>query len=142
MRTFESSLVLQHHQAPRAKMGTILVVDDEKMIRTLLASILCEEGFTVITAASGPQAIAAFRSQNGAIDLLISDVSMPGMDGPSIAAEILALEPKLPVLFVSGCCDDEQGLKCRGFEFLSKPFSAPALLEKVRSLLAASESLV
>lgn len=123
-------------------MRTILVVDDERMICTLLAFVLHHEGFNVITAASGPQAIKLFRSRYGAIDLLISDVSLPEMDGPSIAAEIHRLEPTLPVLFMSGCCDEEQYLKCRGFEFLSKPFSLSSLLEKVRGLLTASESMV
>jgi two-component system, cell cycle sensor histidine kinase and response regulator CckA len=123
-------------------MATILVVDDEKPICMLLSRLLQHEGLNVIIAESGPEAIATFRAQAGAIDLLISDVSMPGMDGLSLANELLALNPRLPVLFMSGCCEDEDALRFAGFEFLCKPFSLASFLGTVRGLLAHTESLV
>jgi two-component system cell cycle sensor histidine kinase/response regulator CckA len=123
-------------------MPTILVVDDEKPICTLMEHLLHNKGYTVITAGSGPEAIEAFRANRGAIDLLISDISMVGMDGPSIVEEIRSFAPALPVLFMSGRCEEEEAMRIRGFEFLSKPFSLVSLLDKVRMLLARSESLV
>ena len=119
-------------------MPTVLVVDDERMIRRLLTRILEHEGFTVITAESGPEAISAARAHAAPIDLLISDVSLHGMDGPSVAGELLALEPGMKVLFISG---EEQTERCLGFEFLGKPFALSILIDKVRSLVLAPQSL-
>jgi CheY-like chemotaxis protein len=111
-------------------MPTILVVDDEKPICTLLERLLQNKGYTVVTAGSGHEAIAAFRATGGA------------MDGPSIAEKLHSFAPALPVLFMSGRCEEEEALRLRGFEFLSKPFSLASLLDKVRMLLTRSESLV
>ena len=60
---------------------------------------------------------------------------MPGMDGPTLATELLADDPGMPVLFMSGECDAKQLDRCRQFEFLSKPFSIPTLVAEVRSLM-------
>ena len=119
-------------------MPTVLVVDDERLICALLTSILEHEGFTVITAGSGAEALSAFRSHDGAIDLLISDVCIPGMDGPSLASELLALAPGMAVLFISG---EEDFERCRGFELLCKPFPLAVLVEKVRGLMQAPRRL-
>jgi two-component system cell cycle sensor histidine kinase/response regulator CckA len=131
-----------HHGTVGALMATILIVDDEKPICTLLAHILGAEGYTVHTAASGTEAIAMFRELKGAIDLLISDVSMPDMDGPAVVEELLREAPGLRILFLSGCDEEEERLRSRGFEFLCKPFPLATLHEKVRALLAHHESLV
>jgi DNA-binding response OmpR family regulator len=119
-------------------MPTVLVVDDEKMICRMLSRILEHEGFTVITAGSGTEALSAVRSHSAPIDLLISDMSLGGMDGPSVAVELLALEPAMKVLFISG---EEQKERCLGFEFMEKPFALSALVAKVRSLLHVSQTL-
>jgi DNA-binding response OmpR family regulator len=119
-------------------MPTVLVVDDEQMICRMLTRILEHEGFTVITAASGTEALWAVRDHSGPIDLLISDMSLGGMDGPSVAVELLALEPAMKVLFISG---EEQKERCLGFEFMEKPFALSALVAKVRSLLHVTQTL-
>jgi two-component system cell cycle sensor histidine kinase/response regulator CckA len=123
-------------------MATILVVDDERLICTMLSRILELEGFTVVTAASGQQALELVHARTSPIDLLICDVSLPEMDGPTLVGELLELQPRMAALFMSGCCEEDQLGRCRGFEFLCKPFSLLDLMEKVRSLVPTSASVV
>ena len=120
-------------------MITVLLVDDNPVIRKLLASGLRNEGFSVLTADSGRDAILQWRSHPSEIDVLISDVRMPGMDGPTLAAQLVAEAPGMPVLLISGFTDSSQQDKCNGFELLPKPFSIPTLVAKIRSL--ATDSL-
>jgi two-component system, cell cycle sensor histidine kinase and response regulator CckA len=110
---------------------TVLVVDDEPQLRTMLANFLEQEGFAVFTAGCGSQAISLFRS-HPEIDLLISDILMPGMDGPSLAAALRSLNADLAVLLMSGNCDPKQ--IDNAFAFLPKPFSFVDLLSKVRTV--------
>jgi CheY-like chemotaxis protein len=109
----------------------VLVVDDEPQLRMMLAGFLEQEGFAVFTAASGSQAIPLYHS-HPEIDLLISDIHMPGMDGASLAAALQSLNPDLPVLLMSGNCDPAK--IDNAFAFLPKPFSLVDLLAKVRAL--------
>jgi two-component system cell cycle sensor histidine kinase/response regulator CckA len=97
----------------------------------MLASFLEQEGFAVLTAGSGSQAIPLYCS-HPEIDLLITDILMPGMDGASLAAALQSVNPDLPVLLMSGNCDAKQ-IDNR-FAFLSKPFSFVDLLAKVKTL--------
>jgi two-component system, cell cycle sensor histidine kinase and response regulator CckA len=115
----------------RAQIMTVLVVEDEPQLRTMLADFLQQEGFTVLTAGCGSQAIPLFRS-HPEIDLLITDIVMPGMDGPSLAALLKSGNPDLPVLLMSGSCDPKQ--IDNTFAFIAKPFSFPDLLGKVKTL--------
>ena len=117
---------------------TVLLVDDDPVILKLLAFGLRNEGFSVLTADSGRDAILQWRSHPGEIDVLISDVRMPGMDGPTLAAQLVAEAPGMPVLLISGFTDSAQQDKCNGFELLPKPFSIPTLAAKVRSLVTDS----
>jgi two-component system, cell cycle sensor histidine kinase and response regulator CckA len=110
---------------------TVLVVEDEPQLRTMLAEFLQQEGFTVLTADCGSQAISLFRS-HPEIALLISDILMPGMDGPSLAGALQSVNPNLPVLLMSGNCDPEQ--MDNTFAFIPKPFSFLDLLGKVKAL--------
>ena len=113
---------------------TVLVVEDEPQLLTMLANFLEQEGFAVITAGCGSQAISQYRS-HPEIDLLITDILMPGMDGASLAAALQSDNPDLPVLLISGACDAKQ--IDNGFAFLPKPFSFGDLLAKVRTLTQA-----
>ncbi len=113
-------------------MTTVLVVDDEPLMRSLMSQVLQQEGFSVFTADGGREALSVFRSHRSEIGLLISDIVMPEMDGPSLAMKLQAECPGLPVLLMSGYCDGSQ-LSTR-FEFLAKPFSMPDLLARVRTL--------
>jgi len=113
---------------------TVLVVEDEPQLLTMLANFLEQEGFAVLTAGCGSQAISQYRS-HPEIDLLITDILMPGMDGASLAAALQSDNPDLPVLLISGACDAKQ--IDNGFAFLPKPFSFGDLLAKVRTLTQA-----
>src|SRR5947209_6528448 len=114
-------------------MATILVVDDEPAIRSLLAVVLEEKGFSVLTAECGRQALSLSRAHRGDIDLLISDVTMPEMDGPTLAKNMVAENPALSVLLISGCCDSMQLENCRPFSLLPKPLYLASFLSAVQN---------
>lgn len=112
---------------------TILLVDDEPMLRALMEAVLLDRGYSVLTAGSGTEAMALFREHRGEIDLLISDIVMPGMDGPSLATALQRSCPDLKVLLISGYCNSRQ--LTQGFDFLPKPFLPADLLAKVNNIL-------
>jgi two-component system, cell cycle sensor histidine kinase and response regulator CckA len=113
-------------------MATVLVVDDEPDIRSMMTRVLQQGGHSVFSAGSSAQALSLFRSHRGEIDLLITDIVMREMDGPAIATKMQAECPGLPVLLMSGCCDARQ--LNNSFGFLAKPFSISDLLQRVRTL--------
>jgi len=116
-------------------MATILVVDDEPIIRRLVGFVLEEEGFKVLSAEDGLDALRVSESCRGEIDLLISDLSMPRMDGQSLADALLAADPDLPVLFISGYCESSPARQNKSIKFLPKPFSPLTLKDAVRGML-------
>ncbi len=121
-------------------MRTILVVDDERDILSLIETALSREGHTALLANSGDAALELFQRSQIPIDLLLTDVVMPGMSGPMLADRLLSIQPGLPVLFISGY-DDSQVVQRyvlnKGFAFLPKPFDVVALCRKVNELLPA-----
>ncbi|WP_447972370.1 response regulator [Nitrospira sp. Kam-Ns4a] len=115
---------------------TILVVEDEESVRELIAGMLTQLGYRVLTAASGPAVLAAEYPER--IDLLITDVIMPGMSGPELARQLQARNPGLPVLFLSGYPGEE--LARNGFmesqvAFLTKPFTKDELARAIQEAL-------
>jgi CheY-like chemotaxis protein len=135
---FTNSPLLKHFLNPAiglgiaVQMATVLVVDDEPLIRSFVTEILQEEGHAVFAASCGSQALSLFQSHHREIDLLISDVVMPEMDGPALATQLQTECPGLRVLLMSGYCDT--GQRKNYFDFLPKPFSIPDLLQRIRSL--------
>jgi len=117
---------------------TILAVDDEPLICRLVATVLKDNGYAVLTADSAAAAMALFREHSEEIELLISDIVMPGMNGLALAAELQMQRPDLKVLLISGYYDTEQ--LSDGYEFLAKPFSLPEILVKVRAMEHAHRS--
>jgi signal transduction histidine kinase len=116
----------------------VLVVEDEEAVRSVVSRLLESEGYKVLQAEDGNEALGLIERSDGSIDLVITDVAMPTMNGRELAARIRTLRPKLPVLFISGYTDDEmvrRGLIEPDSPFLSKPFSPEALTAKVRLLL-------
>ena len=111
---------------------TILAVDDERLVLTLLKSTLEKGGFSVLTADNGREALKILSGIAAQVDLVITDVVMPEMDGTALAEMILKLRPNMPLLFISGFSDRLAQIKA---PILAKPFSSTALLGKVRSLL-------
>jgi PAS domain S-box-containing protein len=117
---------------PRAAdSATILVVEDENGIRELIRKILQREGYRVLEAASAEQALILTKAQS--IDLLITDVMLPGVHGPELARRMQQSAPKLKMLFISGFAGEEK--IPAGARLLAKPFTLGALLEKVRAVL-------
>jgi PAS domain S-box-containing protein len=117
---------------------TVLVVEDEQAIRTVTQRILAGNGYTVLTAASGEEAIAFAAGYEGVIDLLLTDVVMPQMLGKEVADRLVRARPSLRVLYMSGYARPvlaSQGTLDPGIQLLEKPFSEAVLLAEVRELL-------
>jgi len=117
---------------------TVLLVEDEAALRSLAQEILRDQGYKVMAAGSGPEALAIAGSHPAAIDLLVTDVVMPGMDGRELADRLLPIHPETRCLFMSGYTDDaivRRGVREEGMPFLQKPFTIDALALKVREVL-------
>jgi PAS domain S-box-containing protein len=115
---------------------TILLVEDEELVRKLAAEVLRSRGFTVLSAASGPEAIALADANAPAIRLVVSDVVMPGMSGPEMTSALAARGHHFPVLYMSGYAESDSGaLLPEGAPLLQKPFSPDALVRRVRAFL-------
>ena len=113
----------------------VLVVEDEATVRHIAARVLAEAGYRVLEAESGPRALELLSRTRDPLGLVLTDVVMPGMSGPELAAAVARLIPGTPVLFTSGYTDGEivrRGLLEPGAAFLAKPFSAEALVRAVR----------
>lgn len=114
----------------------ILLVEDEDAVRTFSTRALTNKGYEVITAEHGEAGLAVFKEQTKPLDLLITDVMMPGMDGPTLAKEIRAVVPTLKIIFVSGYTEEKlKDTLGEGIYFLPKPFTLKQLAAKVKEVL-------
>lgn len=117
---------------------TVLVCDDDESVREVMESVLARRGYTVLVARNGQEALHLFEADAVSIDLLVTDVVMPGMSGSDLAKRIWSRNEEMPVLFVSGylpaCIDWKEVLGPRA-EYLQKPFPKEILLTRVRRLL-------
>jgi PAS domain S-box-containing protein len=123
---------------PTPGTETVLVVEDEAMLRGLLRDALEGGGYTVLDAPSGEEALRRAEEHAGPIDLLLTDVVMPGMSGPAVAERVATLRPRIRVLYMSGYPDSaivRHGVLQQGMEFLGKPFAPDVLLQRVRTIL-------
>jgi CheY-like chemotaxis protein len=117
---------------------TVLVVEDEPGVRHLARDVLASHGYRVIEAADGNEALRLVEAQAEPIDLLLTDVVMPGMSGAELARRFQALRPNARVLFASGYADDavvSHGVQHDGVPFLQKPFEPDDLVRRVREVL-------
>jgi DNA-binding response OmpR family regulator len=118
---------------------TLLVVENEAAIKTLVQVALERHGYVVLTAESGSEALSLAAGHAGPIDLLITDVVMPDLRGPELARRLVQERPSLATLFMSGYMDDAIGEDTKGLsvpvDFIQKPFSPSALAVKVREML-------
>jgi CheY-like chemotaxis protein len=121
--------------SPTRPSETILVVDDDRMVRGLADSMLTRFGYTVITAASAKEALGLF--ENIEVDLALVDLVMPEMNGVEVVERIHELRPDLPVLFFSAYSEDEspRPMFARGVPFVAKPFTSLQLTKKIREIL-------
>jgi two-component system cell cycle sensor histidine kinase/response regulator CckA len=120
--------------------GTILLVEDEEGLRALNARGLTSRGYTVLEAGNGVEAIDVLEKSGKPVDLVVSDVVMPEMDGPTLARELRSRNPDLKIIFVSGYAEDafQKNLPEHGqFAFLPKPFTLKQLVAAVKETLAA-----
>ena len=124
---------------PAVCRQSILAVDDDPLVLEFMQTVLGRRGYKVIAAPGGLEALEEFRRIDGAVDLLVSDVAMPAMDGPALAREITKAKPGLPVLFVSGYVQSAKELQRAAnhsrLEVLPKPFSPDVLVRSVERLL-------
>jgi two-component system cell cycle sensor histidine kinase/response regulator CckA len=127
-------------QAPVARRGgeTILLVEDDIAVRTLVRTTLASSGYAVLEAGSGEEGIAVARAHRGTLHLLLTDVVMPGMNGRELAALVVAEHPEARVMFMSGYTDDaiaRHGVLEVGTDFLEKPFAPAEVAARVRAAL-------
>ncbi len=121
--------------------GTILLVEDEEGLRSLNARGLRSRGYSVIEASNGIEALEALEEKDGAVDLVVSDVVMPEMDGPTLLKAMRGRNPDLKIIFVSGYAEDafEKSLpENQQFAFLPKPFTLSQLVAAVKETMAPS----
>lgn len=116
---------------------TVLLVEDEPFVRNAVAEAVESAGYNVLCASCAAEALEVQWNGIESIDLLLADVVMPRISGSELARKVLALSPHTEILLMSGY--EEEVIRCEqsleGIEYLAKPFSIPALLQRVRELL-------
>ena len=119
---------------------TILAIDDDDSLRRVVQYNLAEEGYRVITAADGPSGLEAYRRE--AVDVVLTDIRMPGMEGIELLARLKAMQPELPVIMLTafGTIDSAiEAMRLGAFDYLTKPFSRDQLRVSVRKALEVAE---
>ena len=134
--------VAEPEKAPAARdltgVGTILLVEDEDAVRDFAVRALTMRGYRVLDASGGEEALDIVKDHDGPIDLLISDVVMPSMDGPALVKAVREIMPGLRTIFISGYAEEafrNSPDRPENFHFLPKPFSLKQLTSKVKEVL-------
>jgi two-component system, cell cycle sensor histidine kinase and response regulator CckA len=123
------------------RAGTVLLVDDSDQLRRFAAHILTEEGFDVLEAVDAEEGIAIYRQWADSIDLVVTDIHMPGKSGLELADYVSSRNSDLPLLFISSHSTEVLSrIFASTREFLSKPFRADALVHKVRKMIGTMET--
>jgi two-component system cell cycle sensor histidine kinase/response regulator CckA len=134
----EAPTVTAVRERPTGPTAAVLIVEDERQIRTLTRTILERGGYRVLVASTAAEAEALFAHDPGGIDLLVTDVALPDGNGPALFKSLFEKRPSLRVLYMSGYADetlvDQSALEAAG-GFLQKPFLADGLIRKVREAL-------
>ncbi len=142
-RTFDQDLPAAIHPletsaAPLHTAVTVLLVEDDERVRTLLANRVSQLGYSVLEAEGGEQAIEVARAHSGPIHLLLTDVVMPRLNGRELAEQLAVERSEMRVLFMSGYSDDailRHGIETATSQFIQKPFSIDALGSKIQEAL-------
>lgn len=130
------SITADHVDNADTQPTTVLVVDDEREVRSLVRRLLESEGFAVLEAADGNEALRIAARLSGAIQVLLTDVLMPGLSGPELAAQLQVRDPSIGAIFMSGYQGATalgEALRRTRASFVQKPFSRTALLTAVRA---------
>ena len=117
---------------------TILIVEDSEQVRDIVCGILERQGYRVLNAANGTEAFEMVVLQNESVDLLLTDVVMPDMNGKELYAGLVKEFPTLKVIYMSGYTDNvivHHGVLDKGVQFIQKPFSTHTLISKVREVI-------
>jgi CheY-like chemotaxis protein len=117
---------------------TILLVEDDPAVRRMASEVLLSTGYRVLAAPSGADALRMAAKHEGRLDLLLTDVVMPGMTGPELARQFISQFPRIRILFMSGYTDDaieKHGVRGRTVRVLQKPFTHETLAQSVREIL-------
>ena len=130
-------LAFQMSSSP-GQQTVILIVDDEVIVRNIVQRILTQAGFAVLAAADGLEALELFETFPDTIDVLLTDIDMPRLDGFQLAKRIRLDKPNVKIVFMSGKLDTVTGTMLE--HFVSKPFGPTALVDAVRKALAGSPS--
>jgi CheY-like chemotaxis protein len=124
--------------APRTEAGeTVLVVEDEPVVRDLIVEVLQDLGYGALQATDGPSGLKVLQSKQR-IDLLVTDVGLPGLNGRQLADQARERRPELKVLFITGYAENAAlaaGFLAPGMEMITKPFAVEALAQKIRAVL-------
>ncbi len=123
---------------PGPRTETVLAVEDEEVVRMVICSVLEHAGYKVLCAGKPEEALRLAEQNGGAINLLLTDVVMPGMSGPALAKRVVGMFPSIKVLYVSGYSErdmHEQGVTDGEIEVLQKPFTHETLVHRVREVL-------
>jgi CheY-like chemotaxis protein len=126
------------HRAPDRGDATVLVVEDEESVRTLATRALGELGYDALAAADGRAALDLLAARGGRVDLVVTDLVMPGMNGRQLGDELARLHPDVRVLYMSGYTDDDamlRGLVAPDAPFVAKPFSPEGFARRVQEAL-------
>lgn len=130
--------------APVPLSSVILLADDDASVRHFVKTLLNREGYQVLEASDGHSALALARKIGGSVDLLVTDVEMPGMDGRELGKAIRAAYSTVPVIYISGFTEDPKVQDLHdpehGFAFVGKPFQPNVLLETVAGMLNREKS--
>ncbi len=119
---------------------TLLVVEDEPQVQEMIRQVLLNQGYRVLTARDGVEALEVASEHKGPIDLLLTDVVMPRMSGWALAEQLRSTRPEMRVLYMSGYTEHalvDRRVSSEGLHFLSKPFDMETLTSKVREILDA-----
>jgi len=125
-------------ESPRTGSETILLVEDDDAVRAVAERALLRFGYDVLSAARGEDALRIAEEHPSQIDLLLTDIMMPGMNGVEVAASVARARPGIQVFFMSGYADQDlvrQGLLEAGTHFLQKPFTPQELAARIRGIL-------
>lgn len=117
-------------------MASILVVDDETSILQLVTMVLKQRAYTVLSASNGVEALMVYSSYRSEVDLVLTDIMMPGMNGIELAGRIRALDPNVKILLMSGFTPGNIEIP-GNLQLLNKPFLPTRLIETVEEILAA-----
>jgi CheY-like chemotaxis protein len=130
--------------APRGLGETVVLAEDEDALRAVLGRVLAGSGYQVIAGRNGTEALEAVRARGGRVDLLLTDIVMPRMNGTELAATLAGEQPGLKVLFMTGHTDDAVLLRqsaASHADVIQKPFTNEALLGQLRRLLGSARAI-